>query len=95
MGRDPENTQTFMKKWLVKNINPETLILHTLESVSDTIYQLPIALESIQKNASLNSEIKLHPETIKQIQNKSAHKILKSFLVVLFLLLIVGYLNIL
>ncbi len=86
-----------IEKWLSKSLAPETLILHTVENISDTIYHLPKVLNSIQKNSALitNGSIKLHPDTIKQLQNKPIQKVLMILLIVLFLLFIVGYFKIL
>ena len=61
--------QPLIEDWVRKNMGPETLIMETVEDVTESLRKIPRMVQDLEKNAAVLARdgLKLHPDTIRSM----------------------------
>ena len=71
-----------IKKWMLKNFNPEVYVRETVDGLARAAVRLPKVINDMEVGAALLSKghIRLHPETIEALKQSKGSRIKKVVL---------------
>ena len=66
-------TRPLVQEWMEQALGPEARVRVAVEGIANTVNKLPGVLEKLEESANMISRgrIRLHPETIRQLQRSS------------------------
>ena len=71
-----------IEEWMEQNLGPEARVRFAVEGIATAINALPSVVEGLERSANMisNGQVRLHPETIKQLRGESNKRGLQKVL---------------